>query len=274
MKALLDKLAKTKRPPLALVGVLTLVGFLLVVTGTATSAANQSLEPRRQALVDQVLQQRSDVDDLDTAVAALRGQVTEARAAAGAASARTQEEADKELALAVAAGTVAVKGNGVEVKMTDAERTGDGEDAKFDANRIQDSDLQLTVNALFAAGAEAVAINDNRIVSVTPIRAAGGTIVVNYRPVNSPYRIVAIGADKKRFEASEIAIRFAQWKKKYALGFSVENKKNLEAPGYAGGTSIALAQSLDAVTTPTPGAPTSTSQPQGASEDASTAGKG
>ncbi len=239
------------RPPLALVATLTLVGFLLVVAGTETSAANRSEEPKRKALVEQVLQQRRDVDDLDKAVAELRGQVENAQVAAGRASQLSDEENKQKDALALAAGTVAVKGSGIVVKMSDAPRKSDQDGTKFDASRIQDRDLQLVVNALFAAGAEAVSINDNRVVAVTPIRAAGGTIVVNYRPVNSPYRIDAIGADKKQFNASDIATHFRDWEEKYDLGFSVDSQKEISVPGYRGRVAIDLAQPAEAVNTPT-----------------------
>src|SRR5262249_1477858 len=109
---------------------------------------------------------------------------------------------------------------------------------------------QLVVNSLFACGAEAIAINDNRVVAVTPIRAAGATIVVNYRPVSSPYRIVAIGADKNRFSATDIAERFREWQKKYDLGFSVETHNILTVPAYQGRVAIDIAQSSTSTTTP------------------------
>lgn len=230
------------RPPKVLVGVLALVGFLLVVTGTATTAANRNEEPRKQVLIKQILQQRRDVDDLDKAVAELRQQVAGARSAVGQASQKQDEVNREQQQLGLEAGTVALRGSGVTVKLADAPHKPGVDNATFDANRIQDSDIQLVVNALFAAGAEAVSVNENRVVAVTPIRAAGGTIVVNYRPVSSPYRIAAIGADSKRFSSSEIAEHFAQWKKKFGLGYSVERSKKLSAPAYSGRVGISLAK--------------------------------
>ena len=94
------------------------------------------------------------------------------------------------------------------------------------------------VNALFAAGAEAVAINDNRIVATTPIRAAGGTIVVNFRPLPPPYRVVGIGAAKDRFADSEIARRFRQWSKQFGLGFNISESKSATVPAYTGRVAI------------------------------------
>lgn len=242
----------TKRPPLALLAIFVLVGFLLVVTGTATSVATQSQEPRKQAIIDQIIQQRRDVDDLDKAVAEVRAQVDGARREAGRVSAEQNDRAQYQDELSVEAGTAPLKGRGVVVKLSDAPR-GPGQDAtKFDSNRIQDSDIQLVVNALFASGAEAIAINDNRVVAVTPIRAAGGTIVVNYRPVSSPYRIAAIGVDEKRFGDTDIAAHFRQWEKKFDLGFQVTKQSNVSVPAYSGRVGIDLAKPVSSTTTTAP----------------------
>jgi uncharacterized protein YlxW (UPF0749 family) len=228
-------------PPLALVGVLVLVGFLLVVTGTATSVAARNEEPRKQALIDQIVRERRDVSDLDQAVDTVRRQLDDLHSQSARQSDEQSHEREDEQQLALRAGTVALHGSGITVKLSDAPRSAGEEQTSFDAARIQDSDIQLVVNALFSAGAEAVAVNDNRVVAVTPIRAAGGTIVVNYRPVSSPYRIVAIGASKDEFRNTEIAHHFEQWKKKFDLGYSIDSGKNLKVPAYSGRTSISIA---------------------------------
>ena len=61
------------------------------------------------------------------------------------------------------------------------------------AGRVQDGDLQLVVNALWAAGAEAISINGQRLGPTTAIRFAGEAVLVDFRPVTNPYEISAIG---------------------------------------------------------------------------------
>jgi uncharacterized protein YlxW (UPF0749 family) len=58
---------------------------------------------------------------------------------------------------------------------------------------VQDGDLQLVVNALWASGAEAISINGQRIGATTAIRQAGQAILVDLRPVAAPYVVSAIG---------------------------------------------------------------------------------
>ena len=58
---------------------------------------------------------------------------------------------------------------------------------------MRDDDLQLVVNALWAAGAEAISINGQRLGPTTAIRFAGEAVLVDFRPVTNPYEISAIG---------------------------------------------------------------------------------
>ncbi len=98
-------------------------------------------------------------------------------------------------------------------------------------------DLQLVVNALWRAGAEAIAVNGRRVIGTTAIRKAGSAILVNYRAVSSPYRIVALGdpeALNRRLTESEIAERFDVWTDVYELGFTVERVDVLVAPALQG----------------------------------------
>src|SRR5207302_160556 len=60
---------------------------------------------------------------------------------------------------------------------------------------VLDRDLQDVANELWHDGAEAIAINGQRLTATTTIRAAGGAILVDFRPVTAPYQVSAIGPD-------------------------------------------------------------------------------
>lgn len=89
--------------------------------------------------------------------------------------------------LARLAGETAESGPGLEVELTGA--------AEADAARGQvlDRDLQIVVNALWAAQAEAVEVNGNRLTSVSAIRRAGQAVLVDLQPLLPPYRVRALG---------------------------------------------------------------------------------
>lgn len=58
---------------------------------------------------------------------------------------------------------------------------------------VYHEDLLMLVNELNAAGAEALAINDERIISTTEIRDAGDYIVINTNRYSAPFEIKALG---------------------------------------------------------------------------------
>jgi uncharacterized protein YlxW (UPF0749 family) len=142
--------------------------------------------------------------------------------------------------LAEQAGTVELQGPGIVVTLSPSDREPPSA-SEAGAYEIHDGDLQLVVNALWEAGAEAIAVNGSRLVATTPIRSAGATIVVNFRPLTPPFRVVAIGADRAQFTNSEIARRFRRWTGLFGLGFSVRADDKLSVPGYTGRVSISSA---------------------------------
>jgi uncharacterized protein YlxW (UPF0749 family) len=58
---------------------------------------------------------------------------------------------------------------------------------------VYHEDLLMLVNELNAAGAEALAINDERIIATTEIRDAGDYIVINTNRYSAPFEIKALG---------------------------------------------------------------------------------
>jgi uncharacterized protein YlxW (UPF0749 family) len=128
------------------------------------------------------------------------------------------------------------------------------------------------VNALWAAGAEAVAINDERLAPTTTIRAAGEAILVDLRPVTSPYTIRAIGDPDTllpRFADSAAARRYQSQTAVFGIGFSVQRVGELTLRA-ATGTDLVYARPAEPE--PTAGAPspnasgTGTSRASGAPE--------
>ncbi len=83
--------------------------------------------------------------------------------------------------------TTPVVGPGITVTLTDRGGPGKGSGA------VRDQDLAMVVNALWAAGADAVSINGQRVGPDTFVRTAGSVILVNVTPVSSPYEVSAIG---------------------------------------------------------------------------------
>ena len=88
-------------------------------------------------------------------------------------------------------GFTELQGEGIVVTLKDNE----------DAN-IEYWDLLFLVNELVSAGAEAISINDERVVATTEIVPVNGTIIfVNSKKIAGPYTVRAIG-EKKYLESA------------------------------------------------------------------------
>jgi uncharacterized protein YlxW (UPF0749 family) len=111
-----------------------------------------------------------------------------------------------------------------------------GRPSLADVSRVLDVDLQSVVNGLWSTGAEAVAVNGQRLTATSTIRAAGGAILVDFRPVTSPYEIVAIGPEELagRFAASGAADGARELVRRYGLSFGSEAAEDLRLPAAPG----------------------------------------
>lgn len=101
-------------------------------------------------------------------------------------------------------GNTAVTGKGVIITVKDG--NGLTLNGSFASDYIvHDGDLYELVNALKNAGAEAISINDQRIVSKSSITCAGNVVLINGEKVGVPYVIKAIGAPVNLYGAVSIA---------------------------------------------------------------------
>lgn len=209
-----------------------LVGFVLVVALTSGRGTAQAIEDRRDDLVVLIEARQLRASELGDRLTELRVEVAAAeREAAQGVPALTRGVARAE----ALAHVTPVAGPGVRLTLDDAE---DCESAAPEDCRIIDADVQEAVNALFALGAEAVAVDGERVVATTAVRNAGATILVNYRVLIPPYVVEAIGPPPALVEglaASRLGQDFAVWTESYGLGFKVEPVGELVLPGYSGG---------------------------------------
>jgi uncharacterized protein YlxW (UPF0749 family) len=145
----------------------------------------------------------------------------------------------------MAAGLVAVQGPGVVAVFDDstAKSIPENEDP---ANYIlHEYDLRDMVNSLWIAGAEAVSINGERVVSNTSLYCVGTTILVNTTRLSPPYEIRAVGDP----EALSAALRTSPQMEKfnlraqiYDLPTRVDTSKSVQVPAFDGALNFKYAQ--------------------------------
>jgi uncharacterized protein YlxW (UPF0749 family) len=231
--------------------VLALVGFLTLVASNGVKEAKRGAESRRAGLVKLIHTRQDEVESLGKELLRLRADLVSARRRISATSA---DDARRLREVQMWAGTTPMSGPGLEVRLSDSPpaREPKASDSDRESLSVHDVDLQLVVNALWEAGGEAVAVNGQRLVATSPIRAAGETITVNFRPLVPPYKVEVIGADRKQFERSAVAQRFRQWVEDYGLGFAVKHKSKIVVPAYAGTLQLSSARPTDPAPAATP----------------------
>ncbi len=168
--------------------VLLVLGLVVVTSGAEVRSTASQTARERDALVAQINQRKAVIAASTARLETLRAEVSGLQ---GTASLDTQRNADLLAGLAQArtlTGAAAVTGPGVRVVVDNAPPSRSG-----NAGKVLDSDLQLLVNGLWQAGAEAITINGNRLTALSAVRTAGSAITVNYQSLSSPYVVQAIG---------------------------------------------------------------------------------
>ncbi|MDX6200533.1 MAG: hypothetical protein QOJ83_33 [Frankiales bacterium] len=222
----------------AAVAAAVLAGLILVTASSETRRSAPSVARARADLVGQVQQRTSEVTALQGQILALSAKVAQLRQAGLAGSSSGRSLAAQLADLQIAAGAVPVTGPAVRVTLTDAKLPAGPTDPtqQDQGGQVLDSDLQHVVNALWASGAEAVAVNGQRVTSLTSIRAAGDAIVVDFRPVDPPYVVTAVGDPdtlEQSFVSSSAAAALRTYSQAYGLGFAVKGLSGATLPAAA-----------------------------------------
>lgn len=176
--------------------VVTPVVFLLAGGLFAVSAANSEgtdLRPGRTTdLAGLVQVENGHLRDLRAESRGLTRQVEALSASRKDLGSKKTQDAVRRLR--DVAGLKRVTGEGVTVTLSDAPRdVRETSDQNINTLVVHQQDIQAVVNAMWAAGAKAVTIQGQRVVSTTGIQCAGSTVQVNGLYFPQPYVITAIG---------------------------------------------------------------------------------
>jgi uncharacterized protein YlxW (UPF0749 family) len=201
------------------------VVLAMVLAGVAVGVAvrsNQINAPSaaraRAGVLADVARAQQRAGELEATASSLAEQIRDRQQALGAGGA-LQSVADLEALTAM----TAVQGPGLRVVINRA-ATG---------NIILDRDVQLLVNGLWAAGAEAISVGGLRLRATSAIRTAGGTILVDNKPTFWPITIEAIGPENKMhvaFSETSGFARFAGFAANYGATFKVVDAASLTLP--------------------------------------------
>lgn len=134
-----------------------------------------------------------------------------------------------------------VAGPGLTVTLTDAPPDatprGDAPPPTPDDLVVHQQDIQGVVNALWAGGARGIQIMDQRLVATSAVRCVGNTLILHGRVYSPPYVISAVGDIdnlRRALDDSDAVYAYRTYVDAYGLGYKVEDRRQLNLPGYTG----------------------------------------
>lgn len=219
--------APTRRSGTTALVILAVFGLLVATAFTQTARNADDARVRHDELVQQVVARRDQLEQQRSRAQELRAETTALEEALLATSSAGRAVEARLARLGLATGATAARGPGVRVVADDGPGAPGGE------AEILDVDLQKLVNGLWLAGAEGIAINDQRLTSLTAIRLAGGVITVNYQRISAPYTVTVIG------DSDALAARFldtpgGQWwldlQALYGVEFEIDRVESITLP--------------------------------------------
>lgn len=205
--------------------------------GTSAALARASDFEQEPSDLAELIQQRTvaverlseQVRDLDVEIERLEG---ERSGDSGQVSALADE-------LAPTIGTGPVQGPAITVTLDDAGYTEATlpEGYTVDDVVVHQQDVQGVVNALWAGGAEAMMVQDQRIIATSAVRCVGNTLYLQGRVYSPPYVISAIGDPERlatSLEQDPIVSTYRGWSETLGLGYVVQRQDSARFPGFEG----------------------------------------
>ncbi len=208
-----------------------LVGGLLGVAGTNAAARAPGAEQVNRGLVAEVTQARERTEELGLRAAELAGEVDRLRGAALGGDARGRQLLREVTRLERTVAAVPVTGPGL--RITVADPPSPPGTALRREQTVLDRDLQVLLNALWSAGAEAIAVGEVRMHPLATVRQAGGAMLVDNRPVGQPYVFEVVGDPAQlqtRLVQTDGYGRFDAFAQIYGTEFDIEPAEQLTLP--------------------------------------------
>jgi uncharacterized protein YlxW (UPF0749 family) len=230
---------------LALLG----LGFLIAAQLASERPRVRYTTQERSPLIETVRGLQSQQDDLKNTILNLRQQIQDLEGQ-GTGSALLVRDLNAQLQEArLEAGLIALAGSGVIFRLEDAAQPGSPTDATVTAR-----DLRIMVEELWLAGAEAIAVNNERVLASTAIIDIGGSVLVNSAYLAPPYQISAIGSPDlyARLSQSRGFVEFLNARAQAGgIRITFAERDSVRVPAFAGTVNLSYAR-VNA--SPSPGA--------------------
>ena len=223
---------------------------MLFATSAETAQGTDLRAGRRVELTQLIAAQERSVVQADDRAVTLQGEVDALERDASGRDSRVRTVRALSERLERQVGLRPIRGDGLTVTLDDAPRRPDGSlpaDARPDDVIVHQQDVQSVVNALWAGGADGLAVMGERLITTGAVRCVGNTLLLYGRTYSPPFRVTAVG-DSERLRASldvEPGVRlYRQAVAYFGLGYEVKDERVVTLPGYDGPVRLSYAEAV------------------------------
>ncbi|MCL2336393.1 MAG: DUF881 domain-containing protein [Firmicutes bacterium] len=208
------------------------LGFILSTQFRLHSEIAASYPPaqeRTAALLQELEEDRQSRDELQHEVSVLRNRLDQAAAGPELAKMRTELDQVRQLA-----GMTNMEGPGVQLTLND---NPNALPQGMDPNNfvLHDEDVLSVLNELKAAGATAIAINEQRVISTTEVRCIGPTILLNKNQrLSPPFVIFALGEPDTLTNAMKMKGGVIDSLLNWGIQVDIKKVEKVKIPAYSG----------------------------------------
>ena len=206
--------------------VLLAFGLLVTIAAVQTSRNASANDAGRESLIEQVDLRRQSVSELQKQLDRQQSQVFALQSELNSLATERQATQARLERLGIRTGFGAVSGPGVQVTVNSAPGSAGSE-------LVRDADLTLLTDALWAAGAEAISVNGQRLTVLSAFRNVGIGILVNSQPINPPYVFSVVGNPDTlpaNLLASSMGEKWYALKDSLGFRFDVRNGGTMSLP--------------------------------------------
>ena len=225
---------------LALLG----LGFLIAAQLASEGPRVRYTTQERSPLVETATQLQDRQEALKARILELRGQIQSAEQAGQGSAALVHDLNDSLQQARIAAGLIPLTGSGIVLQLEDSSEP-PAADANASDYLVGARDLRRIVEELWGAGAEAIAINGERITATTAIIDVGPSILANAAYLAGPYQITALGGDDL-YPRLAAALGFEDFIRSRAEGFgiriSIAEPETVDIPAFVGTVTLRYAR--------------------------------
>ncbi len=220
-----------------------LFGFLVTSQWQGQQERSQIAVRYNAPLTDAAFALQKEQNDLKAQLQDLRTELDRIQASAATQGGTASELQTQIGQLRAQAGLTPLSGDGVVVQLDDSHTATAGA-ANLDQAICHSTDLTDILNTAWRGGAQAIAVNAQRVVTTTSVYCVGSTIMVNGTLMSPPFNIAVIGPQNGILGAFDDPAQLKDIKTRrdvQGLGFRVTRAAAINVPAYDGAMTVRVA---------------------------------